>query len=421
MNFKEVPLGNLIKHKKGFAFKTQDYISTGITVIRVSNFTDNSIENSDLKFVSNFIASQNKNVELKENDIVIATVGSWANNPNSVVGKTILVPKWANGALMNQNAVILRSINDSLVDQLFIYYYMKQQVFKDLILSRSQGSANQASITLEAIFTCPVLFPNEITRISIVNILSSIDKKIALLKETNQTLESIAQAIFKSWFVDFDPVHARQQGIKCAGIDDATAKLFPDSFEESELGMIPKGWTVCTHKDLLKRIRVGKKYEQKTALKEGLVPILDQGKSGLIGYHNDEAGLNPTPTNPIIVFANHTCYMRLVSFPFSTIQNVLPFEGNEVDTLWLYQATKEKIKFEEYKGHWPDFEIKKVVCPSKELTKIYGEIVSPFYKKIFLNDSEVITLTKLRDTLLPRLISGKLDLSEIEEQLEGVV
>jgi type I restriction enzyme S subunit len=137
MNFETVTLGDLVKHKKGFAFKTKDYCETGIPVIKVSNFTNNSIEDIDLQYVPQAIANQNKSVELKENDIVIATVGSWASNPNSVVGKTIRVPSWANGSLMNQNAVILRSKNDSLVDQLFIFYYMKQQSFKDLIVSRS--------------------------------------------------------------------------------------------------------------------------------------------------------------------------------------------------------------------------------------------------------------------------------------------
>ena len=72
--------------------------------------------------------------------------------------------------------------------------------------------------------------------------MQSLDDRIALLRETNATLEAIAQALFKSWFVDFDPVHAKQQGRAPEGMDEATAALFPDSLEESELGLVPKGW-----------------------------------------------------------------------------------------------------------------------------------------------------------------------------------
>jgi type I restriction enzyme S subunit len=74
--------------------------------------------------------------------------------------------------------------------------------------------------------------------------LRALDDRIALLRETNATLEAIAQALFKSWFVDFDPVCTKQQGLAPAGMDEATAALFPDSFEESSLGLVPTGWTV---------------------------------------------------------------------------------------------------------------------------------------------------------------------------------
>jgi len=120
-----VLLGELISHKKGFAFKSNDYVDVGVPVVRVSNFTDDSICRDDLKFVSASIAKVNSNVTLRANDIVVATVGSWPNNPASVVGRTISVPTWAEHALMNQNSVIIRSKSDSLMDQRFIYYQMK--------------------------------------------------------------------------------------------------------------------------------------------------------------------------------------------------------------------------------------------------------------------------------------------------------
>ena len=91
----------------------------------------------------------------------------------------------------------------------------------------------------------PIYFPPLDIQKSAAKILINLDNRIALLRETNTTLEAIAQALFKSWFVDFDPVRAKQQGREPEGIDAETAALFPDSFQESELGLVPSGWRVC--------------------------------------------------------------------------------------------------------------------------------------------------------------------------------
>src|ERR1019366_9815621 len=99
----------------------------------------------------------------------------------------------------------------------------------------------------------------------------------------------------------------------------------------------------------------------------GKVPVLDQGKGGAIGYHDDEPGVVASIEHPVAVFANHTCYMRLVHFPFSTIQNVLPFVGSGFDTIWTFYATRGQQSFTEYKGHWPDFIIRKIVVPDPKL------------------------------------------------------
>ncbi len=245
-----------------------------------------------------------------------------------------------------------------------------------------------------------------------------LDDRITLLRETNATLESIAQALFKSWFVDFDPVRAKAEGRQPEGMDAITAALFPDSFEESELGLVPKGWAIAKFGDFINRLSVGQKYDQKSAFPDGTVPVLDQGKSGIIGYHNDSPGVRASLEAPVVVFANHTCYMRLITFDFSAIQNVLPFNGRGVDTVWVFYATKDRVKFSEYKGHWPDFAIEKSVLPPAALTYVFRDAVDPVIRKIRFNELQAQTLTQLRDTLLPRLISGQLRLPEAEALLE---
>ena len=170
--------------------------------------------------------------------------------------------------------------------------------------------------------------------------------------------------------------------------------------------------------DCIQRFPAGKKYETKTAEETGAVPILDQGKSGFIGYHNDEPGVMASPDDPIIVFANHTCYMRLIMFDFSAIQNVLPFKGDGLNIFWLYEATKGKQQFNEYKGHWPDFVINKIVVPPHHLVSIFGDLIEENYRKNYENELENQTLTKLRNTLLPKLISGELPCTEAKQLIE---
>ncbi|MCG7932636.1 MAG: restriction endonuclease subunit S [Candidatus Thiodiazotropha lotti] len=278
-------LGDLIVHQKGFPFKSRDYQDEGIPVVRVSNFTDDSIDTSDLKFVSENIASENQKVALRNDDVIIATVGSWPKNPASIVGKTICVPPEMDGALMNQNSVILRVKNNSSVDQKYLFIALKTKLFSEYLVSTAQGSANQASVTLSDIFSYEVEWPEKEIRESIVRVIDSMNQKIKLNRQTNQTLEQIAQAIFKSWFVDFDPVRAKiaareafiqqhpevtEAAIRAAAkacelaairaisgkteeqLNEliaetlqqlkATAALFPDAMVNSELGEVPEEW-----------------------------------------------------------------------------------------------------------------------------------------------------------------------------------
>lgn len=193
-------------HQKGFAFKSKDYIDDGVAVVRVSNLTSDSIDISDLRYVSDEVASDKSNFKLLHNDVVIATVGSWPKNPASVVGKVIKVPRKCDNYLLNQNAVRFRVKTNENSDQLFLYYLLKSKAFSDYIISTAQGSANQASITLKDIYAFEFYCPSQFERKRIAQILSTLDDKSEVNLQTNQTLERMAQALFKSWFIDFDPV-----------------------------------------------------------------------------------------------------------------------------------------------------------------------------------------------------------------------
>lgn len=316
----------------------------------------------------------------------------------------------------------------------FLYYALRQAVTH--MKQMAHGGVFD-TITRDTFKILRVYLPPLPEQRAIAHILGTLDDKIELNRRMSETLEQMAQALFKSWFVDFDPVvvnalragnplpekfakraaHYRENP-DALGLPDPILRLFPARFVDSELGEIPEGWEVGTVGSVIKRLPTGKKYEQKTVKLFGSVPVLDQGKSGLIGYHDETPGVIASEESPVAVFANHTCYMRLISFPFSTIQNVLPFIGNKVDTLWAYYATQGKQSFIEYKGHWPDFIRHKIVVSPPALTNEFAHVIRPLIRRVWKLDEESRTLAALRDALLPRLISGQLRVKDAERFLK---
>ena len=305
-----------------------------------------------------------------------------------------------------ESSIIRVRLDSTKADYLYLYYFFNSAVgLYHLDTIRRQVAV--AGITGSDLARLEIPVPPLPEQRAMAHVLGTLDDKIELNRRMNETLEAMVRALFKSWFIDFDPVRAKMAG-RDPGLPQHLADLFPDRLVDSELGEIPEGWEVKAIGDIVKRISVGKKYSQKTAAESGIVPILDQGKSGIIGYHSDKPGVKASTSEPIIVFANHTCYMRLIMHDFSAIQNVLPFEGKNHNIYWLFCATVGKQEFIEYKGHWPDFSIKQIVVPEKTLQSVFGTVVAPFFGQAHLNDSLSRALVALRDALLPKLISGKL-------------
>ncbi len=260
----------------------------------------------------------------------------------------------------------------------------------------------------------PVACPPLPEQKAIAAILGALDDKIETNRKMNATLEGIARALFKSWFVDFYPVRAKAEG-RPSGLPADLDALFPASFTDSPLGEIPMGWRVERFGDFIERMPSGKKYDKKNTFSEGKVPVLDQGKSGIIGYHNQEPDIIASEENPLFTFANHTCYMRWVFTPSSAIQNVIPLMGKNVPIYFAYYATTEVQQFQEYKGHWPDFIRHHAIIPSLEIMNIFSSMVKPAVQKQFMLEQQNQTLATLRDTLLPKLISGQIRVKDAEK------
>lgn len=189
-------LGSLIDYKKGFAFKSIDYKQSGVPIIRVSNFTDKSIDIENCYYLDELMAKELVQYELKTNDIIISTVGSWPDSPASIVGKVIIVPELANNGLLNQNAVRLRAKESS--KQFFIYYRLMSSDYSEFVISGAQGSANQASVTLEHIFSFKIITPSKDDNLYLAlnkmndNVLKMNTENYYLLKMSNLLLSKLA-------------------------------------------------------------------------------------------------------------------------------------------------------------------------------------------------------------------------------------
>ena len=235
------------------------------------------------------------------------------------------------------------------------------------------------------------------TQRRIAGILSTYDELMENNQRRIRILEEMARAVYREWFVYFRfPGHDKLPRVASA------------------LGEVPKCWEVRTVEEIVRRIPVGKKYDQKTVNAAGTVPVFDQGKSGIIGYHDDDPGVTASESSPVFVFANHTCYQRLIHFPFSAIQNVLPFVPSPSlprNIYWLHWATNGLVVFNDYKGHWPEFAAKSLVVPSADVCQWFGDFAAPLARQVLRLERANENLRRTRDLLLPRLLSGNLRVS----------
>ena len=401
--------------------------------------TSKNIKNSRLTLENAYFISLkdfdeiNKRSKVDKWDLLLTMIGT--------VGEVCIVKDESpNFAIKN---VGLLKTNNELKSK-WLYYYLRSSKGKQALNERQKGTT-QAYLALGEIRNLPIpKYKDSSLTYKAVKILDSLDSKIDLLKEINLTLESIAQAIFKSWFVDFDPVHAKQQGKECAGIDKATADLFPNSFVESELGLIPKDWKVASIKDICEVITNGGTPSRSNALfwENGTIPWYKTGEltdSFLINHSENITQLGLEKSS-VKLMEKDSVLMAIYAAPTVGRLGILT-QASTFNQATTGMKAKQEIGFVFlyltllYGRAWFNnrangaaqqniskaiVESYKFVLPTTNILTSFNNSLMPIFKKIKQNINQIQSLSNLRDTLLPRLISGKLDLSKIEEQLEGV-
>jgi type I restriction enzyme S subunit len=264
-----------------------------------------------------------------------------------------------------------------------------------------------------------VALPPVIEQRVIADILGSLDDKIELNRQMNQTLEAIARALFKSWFVDFDPLRAKVEGLQ-PGLSEEFAGLFPDAFEASQTGQFPRGWRRCKWGDLIS-LEYGKSLSNYAENNEAF-PVF--GTNGKIGTCS-QALCN----YPSIVVGRKGAYrgVHFSSTPFFVIDTAFYVKPKEqIELRWAYyELLRHDINGMDSGSAIPstsreDFYSLPVLAPPIELQRSFVMLLNPFWTRQEKNAEESSTLSALRDALLPKLISGELRVKEAENVVEAV-
>lgn len=319
--------------------------------------------------------------------------------------------------------LVLRAKNQ-VVDPRFLYYTVFNPTFTDYLVTRERGAAYPA-VTATDVLSAKINVPPLMEQRKIASILGALDDKIELNRRMNTTLEAMARAIFQSWFVDFDPVHAKADGRQPVGMDAETAALFPDSFEDSALGPIPKGWAVTTVNQLLslKNNRV-----EPDAKKDHLRYVaLDDMRSKSICIDSFRAGSEVNSS--IIEFSQGDVLFGSMR-PYFHKVGLAPFDGITRTTTFVLAPKAEWIRHFglfvlstdvaiEYATSasigttipyvtWDALGEYKSILPPEGVLKAFSKVVGELVAQMNVNILTVSTLTEMRDAQLPKLLSGEL-------------
>jgi len=300
------------------------------------------------------------------------------------------------------------SPNKELIDYKYLYYFLTTNIFTKFLTQTAEGHAGvYPSFKPSLISSSEILYPPIIEQKAIGKILSLLDQKIELNHQMNETLEQMAQAIFKSWFVDFEPFRDPEHEWYCEF-----------EYNEELEKEIPKGWESTTIKDEL-TLNYGKGLTKKKR-KGGNVPVY--GSNGIVGYHNESIVEYQTI---VIGRKGSVGELELTYHPSWPIDTTYYVESDRKEYIFYWYQQLKTLSLNEMNSHSAVPGLNrdqvyqlKIIKPKDDVINHVNSILNSFYSKIKINISQIETLTQLRDLLLPQLISGKLRIPDPEKFLE---
>ena len=440
--WKSYRLEELCEFINGFAFKSTDYVppfSDTIEVFRMGYIQRGGgfKEDDSPVFVPRKYGRNLEKYFLKPGDVTIAMTDM--KDRVAILGNTAWI-RDAGRFVVNQRVGCMRVSRPDLLDPRFLYFYSNWSPHVDYLRSRA-NSGVQVNLSTSAIKDSELTIPPLAEQKAIAAVLGALDDKIELSRRMNATLEAMARALFQSWFVDFDPVRAKLDGRPPAALDPATAALFPEHLEESTLGHIPKGWEGaelgqiahvidCLHAKKPERCDAGQLYLQLNNIRDdGLIDITDSFFVGAEDYQKWISRMEAVAGDCVITNVGRVGAVGQIPEGVKAAlgRNItgirckaeFPFPTFLIECL-VSESMREEIRLKTDSGTILDaLNVKSIpklrfVRPTREIGARFEELTRPVRRRMEQNISESRTLATLRDTLLPKLLSGELSVTELQ-------
>ena len=421
----EVRLGDLVDRgalliSVGYRVRNEELGAQGIPFVRGGDIGDGWINTNTVDHIRTELADRVRAKLAQPGDVAFIIKGTVGRAGRLRHGQPLVV--------FAPQVAYWRVLAPDVLDSRFLFYLIQSHAFQaalDSVKTRGSMVADYVSLSLQHDFVFNL--PNIGTQRAIGHILGVLDDKIELNRQMNETLEAMSRALFKSWFVDFQPVHIKAEG-RDPDEPNSLANLFPASFEDSELGKIPKEWTVDSvyaaadviygapfSSERFNNSRTGKplirirdladespevftteQHPKGYLVKPGDIVV---GMDGLFRAHL-WGGVESWLNQRVCVFKPRCGF----SAPFvlnSIVGLLAEVEATETATTVIHLGKNDIDRF-------------RIIVPSQAALEAFNRLTIPLFQKIVANKQESVTLSVLRDNLLPKLISGELRVKEVE-------
>ena len=426
-DWKKERLSDLCSEIADCPHSTPLWTDSGALVLRSQNIRNGRLDLSAKSYTDEaHFEQRSRRARLRGGDLVITR--------EAPMGEVCLIPDGLRCCL-GQRMVMLRP-DPKKCHSRFLLYSIQSRVVQDEIKVNEGTGSTVSNLRIPLLEALPIPHPPLAEQKAIAAVLGALDDKIELNRRMNATLEAMARALFQSWFVDFDPVRAKLDGRKPIGLDETTAALFPDSFQESSLGHIPKGWDVCPLSEKIQLLSGGTPKTSEPTYWNGDIPwysvrdapsetdvwaIHTDKHVSKLGIANSAAQVFPEKTT--IISARGTVgKLALTAVPMAMNQSCYGVRGiTGYGDYFTYYSLREATTQLQQRTHGTVFDtittetFKTLDCifPTPKITAAFDKRVEPLLGQIRANLHQSRTLATLRDTLLPKLLSGELSVAAL--------
>lgn len=441
----------------GSSIKVETFVPTGVPVISGQHLHGCRLDESPgFNFITREHADRLKNANVQRGDVIFTHAGN--------IGQVALIPEESryDSYVISQRQFYMRCKRDYVIPEFIVYYFKTGAGKHKLLANTSQVGVPSIAQPVSYLRTITIPFPPLPEQRAIAHILGTLDDKIELNQQMNETLEAIARAIFKSWFVDFDPVidnalragnpippelehkAARRSGIlalaKAEGHDLGLPKhlsdLFPDRFQDSEIGPIPARWKVGTLSDVAIHPRRGiqpSEIEPSTPyialehMPRRCIALADWGSASGLDSNKFEFKKGEILFGKLRPYFHKVGVAPLDGVCATDIVVVAPRSdkwfgfvlGHVSSTAFVEYTNAGSIGTKMPRTSWGEMARYVVVLPPELIARAFTDTIRPAIACIIASIYESHTLAALRDTLLPRLISGELRVKDAEQIIGG--